>query len=53
MRTIKITYDNGDSIIANINGTESEIKDYYIGKVFHIRTCKDCFVKAVSVEFLK
>lgn len=53
MRTIKVTFDNGDSIITNINGTESEIKDYYIGSAFNIGNYEDCFVKAISVEFLK
>jgi hypothetical protein len=53
MRTIKVTYDNGDSIITNINGTESEIRNYYIGNIFNIGTCEDCLVKAVSVKFLE
>lgn len=53
MRTIKVTYDNGDSTITNINGTESEIKDYYIGSTFNIGTYEDCLVKAASVEFLE
>lgn len=53
MRIIKVTYDNGDSTITNINGTETEIKDYYIGNVFNIGTYEDCLVKAISVEFLK
>ena len=52
MRTVKVIYDNGDSVITKINGTESEIKAYYIGKVFNIGTTKDLLVKAVSVEFL-
>ena len=53
MRTIKVTYDNGDSTITNINGAESEIKEYYIGNIFNIGTYEDCLVKAVNVEFLK
>lgn len=53
MKTVKVTFDNGDSIITNINGTESEIKEYYIGSVFNIGTYEDCLVKAVSVKFLE
>ena len=53
MKTVKVTFDNGDSIITNINGIESEIKEYYIGNIFNIGTYEDCFVKAVSVEFLE
>ena len=53
MKTVKVTFDNGDSIITNINGTESEIRDYYIGNIFNIGTYEDCLVKAISVEFLK
>ena len=53
MRTIKVTYDNRDSTITNINGTKSEIKEYYIGNIFNIGTYEDCLVKAVSVEFLE
>lgn len=52
MKTVKVTYDNGDSVITKINGTESDIRAYYIGKVFNIGTCGDLLVKAVSVEFL-
>lgn len=53
MKTVKVTFDNGDSTITNINGTESEIKEYYIGNIFNIGTYEDYLVKAVSVEFLK
>ena len=53
MKTVKVTYDNGDSIITNINGTESEIRDYYIGNIFNIGTYEDYLAKAISVEFLE
>lgn len=53
MKTAKVTYDNGDSIITNINGTEFEIKEYYIDNIFNIGTYEDCLVKAISVEFLE
>lgn len=53
MKTVKVTFDNGDNIITNINGTKSEIKEYYIGSIFNIGTYKDCLAKAISVEFLE
>ena len=52
MREIKVIFENGDSICTKINGTESEIRAYYIGKVFNTGVYSDCLVKAVSVEFL-
>lgn len=52
MKTVKVIFSNDDSIITNINGTESEIRAYYIGKVFNIGIYNDLLVKAVSVEFL-
>ncbi len=52
MRTVKVIYDNGDSEITRINGTEAEIKAYYIGNTFNIGVHSDCLVKAVSVEFI-
>lgn len=52
MKTVKVIYENGDSMITKINGTEEDIKAYYIGKVFNIGTVEDLLVKAVSVEFL-
>lgn len=52
MKTVKVTYSNGDSVITKINGTENDIRAYYIGKVFNIGVYTDLLVKAVSVEFL-
>jgi hypothetical protein len=31
METFKVTFDNGDSIVSSINGTDEEIKAYYNG----------------------
>jgi hypothetical protein len=53
MRSIRVTYDNGNTITTNINGTEEEIKAYYIGKTFNLGDGEndDCHV-AKGVEFL-
>lgn len=34
MRSATIHYDDGSSITTNINGTDKEIQEYYIGKEF-------------------
>lgn len=37
MRTAVVTYDNGEIITTQINGTDKEIKDYFAtGKYFNI-----------------
>jgi hypothetical protein len=52
-RSIKVTFDNGDTINTEINGTEDTIKKYYIGKSFNLGNGeKDNMVKATKVEFL-
>jgi hypothetical protein len=54
MRVVKVTFSNKDTITTSINGTDSEIRDYYkIGKVFNLGVVDDKLVKVVSVEILK
>jgi hypothetical protein len=51
---IKVTFDNGDTLNTEINGSEDEIKKYYIGKQFNLGIGpKDNMVKATNVEFLQ
>ncbi len=53
MKTIKVYFDNGDSITTSINGTNQEIEQYYLGNSFNLgRNGDDLMVKAVSVIFL-
>lgn len=49
---VKVIFENGDYLFTTINGTEAEVKDYYIGKVFNIGTVADNMQKCVDVEFL-
>lgn len=56
-RSIKVTFDNGDIIHTEINGTEDSIKKYYIGKTFNLGSGadgedEDRMTKGVKVEFL-
>jgi len=52
MKTIKVTFSNGDHLTTAINGTEDEIRAYYIGQTFNLGTESDLLVQAVAVEFL-
>lgn len=53
MRAIKVTFDNGNSIETNINGTNEEIEKYYLGQTFNLGNGPhDLMAKAVKVEFL-
>jgi hypothetical protein len=54
MRAIKVTFDNGDHLVTSINGTEQEIRAYYLGKIFNLGDGSggDLLVKAVGIEFL-
>jgi hypothetical protein len=36
MRTIKAIFDNGDYLETSINGTEQDIRAYYLGKRFNL-----------------
>ncbi len=54
MRTVKITYENGQEEITNINGTNEDIEKYYLNNPyggFEMDEMKPP-VKAVKVEFL-
>lgn len=52
MRTVKIFYANGNYEITRVNGTEEEIKNYYVGATFNIGTVSDNMQKCTHIEFL-
>ena len=56
MRVIRVTFEDGNTMTTNINGTDEEIKEYYVGKYFNFGDTdshpKDKMVKAVGVAFL-
>lgn len=54
MRTIRITFLNGDSLVTNINGTNEEILAYYVGQEFNLGDGAggDKMATATTVEFL-
>ena len=52
MKTARVKFNNGDTIITSINGTDEEIREYYgIGKVFNLGNGADDLMASVtSVE---
>ena len=56
MRAIRITFEDGNTIETNINGTMEEIRAYYVGQVFQFGDTEkhlgDKLVKAIAVENL-
>lgn len=54
MRSIRVHYDDGRSVATNINGTEQEIREYYLGKQFNLGDGfgGDSMTTAMRVEFL-
>lgn len=53
MKTVKVTYANGDTITTGINGTEAEVRQYFaIGRVFNIGSVDDNLQAITSLEFI-
>lgn len=55
MKTVKVTYTNGDTITTGINGTDAEILEYFKrGRVFNIGNGEDDNMQAVvRCEFVQ
>lgn len=57
MKTVKVYFEDGNTLTTSINGTKKEIEKYYIGKLFQFGDTEECptdkMVKAVKVEFLQ
>lgn len=49
MRTVKIFFQSGDTVVTRINGTQQQIKAYYaVGTVVGF----DCNDKIIRLEFI-
>lgn len=57
MRTVKVTFTDGNTIVTSINGTEQEIRDYYTKNSFNFGDNEehpaDNMQRGVTVEFLE
>ncbi|MDR1707436.1 MAG: hypothetical protein LBR46_05480 [Prevotella sp.] len=51
MKTVKVIFKNDDSITTRINGTEDEIRAYYVGYVFNIGDVKMTYRKQQGLSF--
>ncbi len=52
MTSIRVTFADGNSLITQINGTDTEVRGYYLkAEGFELDEAKP-LVKAISVEFL-
>ena len=55
MRSIRVIFEDGNTTDTNINGTDQEILDHYIGQEFQFGDTEECpedkMVKAVGVVF--
>lgn len=51
MRSIRVIFDDGDIVETNINGTNEEITNYYIGQKF-VKADETTMHTPVKVEFL-
>lgn len=49
---VKVTFANGNSLVSTINGTEAEVRAYYMNNQFNLGVVEDNMQSAVSVEFL-
>ncbi len=52
LRTIRVSFSNGDSLVTSINGSDEEINAYYLGNVFNLGTVEDELTVATKVEFI-
>jgi hypothetical protein len=54
MRTIKAHFENGNTITTSINGTDDEIRRYYVGRSFNLGDGAggDLMSRCTRVEFI-
>ena len=54
MKTIKAHFADGNSLITSINGTDEQIRAYYVGKFFNLGDGygNDYMSQCLSIEFL-
>jgi hypothetical protein len=53
MHAVKVTFENGDTITTEINGTRESISEYYaIGKVFNLGRVSDNLQRVTNIQFI-
>ena len=56
MRSIKVTFNDGNTVVTSVNGTDAQIRAYYIGQSFNLTLDENLshadMSIGISVEFL-
>ena len=56
MRSIKVTFNDGNTVVTSVNGTDAEIRAYYIGQSFNLTLDENLSLAdmpiGIAVEFL-
>jgi len=56
MRSIKVTFNDGNTVVTSVNGTDAEIRAYYIGQSFNLTLDESLSLAdmpiGIAVEFL-
>lgn len=50
MLTVKVTFEDGSSIITCISATFEEAEQYYLGRRFNLGVAEDKLVKVIKIE---
>ena len=53
MRTVTVTFTDGDTLTTSINGTDQEITAYYLNHTFNLGVVADRIVQATHVHIWK
>lgn len=53
MNVVKVSFEDGDSMVTRINGSREEVAKYYMGNYFNMGVESDDMKKVVKVEFLE
>lgn len=52
-KTVKVCFEDGDSLVTRINGTTEQIEQYYLNHTFNLGTSNDNLKKCVKIEFME
>lgn len=53
LRAVRVYFDDGDSLLTEINGTVEQIEQYFLNKTFNIGCAEDKMKKCTRIEFLE
>ncbi len=53
MKACRVYLEDGTDYITSINGTDKEIRKYFIGRTFNYGIETDIMIKCINVEIVK